>query len=148
MMNTLSRCPECGADWSNGQTCEDCFHQMLFWEQEDPAIYGPTHHLMILSYHLQHPHLYSPEGLIYSKGLLFDFLERGLSPAQVRASRRSEVDSGQRTFKIIGTPERHGRYPQPMPWTMTAADVVAAGLDRYVASIEAWARSIKEVMSR
>ncbi len=143
-MNTPQICPECGADWSDGLTCEEAFHQMGAWELENPSVYGAAHHLMVLSYHLQHPHLYSPEGLAQAQRLLVDFLERSITPAQVRRRDHRAVDSGQRKFKIKGTPEAYGSYTHPIAWTMTARDVVSAGLDRYVDNIHQWARSILE----
>ena len=72
------RCPECGASWTNGQTCDDYFHQMLFWEVENPGDGAEVHHLMVLCYHLQHPSLYSPAGLSEARRLLAEFVERGL----------------------------------------------------------------------
>jgi hypothetical protein len=39
-------------------------------------------------------------------------------------------------------PDAHGAYAHPVAWTMTAADVVAAGLDAYDASVRAWAESV------
>src|SRR5512145_2930017 len=77
MVNEVPHGPECNAPWQEGQTCQDHFHQMLFWENEHPPL-GEVHHLMVLCYHLQHPSLYAPEGLEYAKGLLVDFIERGL----------------------------------------------------------------------
>lgn len=137
-----TRCPECGANWSSGVTCQDHFYQFGYWELADMAQLGVVHHLMVLSYHLQHPSLYSPTGLAYAKGLLVDFVERGITPQQVRQQRRDQVDSGQRQFKITGTPAAYGSYEPPMRWTMTAADVVAGGTDHYVEYVRAWAQSI------
>lgn len=145
-MNIPQRCSECGAAWSSGQTCDDRFNQMLYREQENPPVYGAAHHLMVLSFHLQHPSRYSPEGLAHAKGLLVDFLERGLTPAQVRTRNRSRVDSGKRTFRITGTPEHHGAYTHPVAWTMTASDVVAGGLDTFVDNVRVWARSILDAL--
>ena len=136
-----NKCPECGADWSGGATCEDAFHQMLFWEAEDAAL-GVVHHLMVLGYHLQHPHLYSADGLKHSTGLLVDFVARDVTPQEVRERDRDKVDSGKRTFKIKGTPDSFGAYEHPVTWTMRAADVVAGGMDGYVANVRAWAQSI------
>jgi Family of unknown function (DUF5946) len=140
-MEALQVCPECGARWHDGQTCQDHFHQMLFWENENPA-YGQVHHLMVLSYHLQHPSLYSPEGLSAATHLLADFLEHGAMPEEVRKRNRATVDSGTRTWKIKGTTDSHGVYDPFIQWTMTAADVVASGVDNYCASVRTWARSI------
>ena len=74
------QCPECGASWEGEQTCQDHFHHMLFWENENPTSGAEVHHLMVLSYYLQHPSLYSPEGLDEARRLLTGFLEGGPPP--------------------------------------------------------------------
>jgi hypothetical protein len=134
-------CPECGAALEAGLTCQDHFHQMLFWEAENPEN-GEVHHLAVLCYHLQHPSLYSPEGLQEGMDLLVEFLERGSSPQEVRRTRRARVDSGRRSWKIRGAPGAQGAYDPPIRWTMTAADVVAAGEPNYRQSVQVWAESI------
>lgn len=75
-MPQYSRCPECGAVLQGGETCAALFHQMLYWENEQPEL-GSVHHLMVLCYHLQHPCLLSKAGLDYGVELLRDFLENG-----------------------------------------------------------------------
>lgn len=145
-MNSLNRCPECGANWSDGQTCTDHFHQLGYWELEDLAARGRVHHLMVLSYHLQHPSLYSPDGLREAMTLLLDFLECGMTTEQVRRRSHADMDSGTRAFSIKGSPEAHGTYRHPMAWTMRAGDVVAAGVDVYCASVEAWAWSVLDAL--
>jgi hypothetical protein len=142
-MEALQHCPECGASWFNAPTCEEHFHQMLFWEAENPA-YGEVHHLMVLCYHLQHPSLYSPEGLSEARRLLVEFVEHGASPVEVRKRNRARVDSSRRNWKIKGTSASHGSYDPPVQWTMTAADVVAGGSENYCDNARAWARSINE----
>ncbi len=114
---------------------------MLAWEIENPSL-GEVHHLMVLSFYLQHPSLYSPEGLEGAKQLLVDFLKRDLTPNQVRERDRAAMDSGNRKFKIKGTAESRGSYPYPVPWTITAADVVAGGADHYRDNVRMWTRSI------
>src|SRR5687767_12044138 len=123
-METTQICPECGSAWSGGQTCQDYFHQMLYWEAEDMETRGVVHHLMVLCYHLQHPSRYSPEGLAHSRALLVDFVEKGLSPAYVRKRDKEKVSSANRKTNIGG---RHmkGSYDRPVLWTMTAVDVVS-----------------------
>jgi hypothetical protein len=144
-MGTRQVCPECEATWQEGQTCQDDFYQMLAWEQENSG-YGEVHHLMVLCYHLQHPSLYSPEGLSGAIRLLADFLERGLTTEQVRKRARSTVNSHKRTWKIKGTPASHGMYDPPVQWTMTAANVIASGVDNYCDSVRTWARSVYEAL--
>ena len=145
-MSTLQICPECGAAWQHAETCETYFHQMLFWEAEFPA-YGEVHHLTVLCYHLQHPHLYSPTGLREARHLLVEFVARGTTPAEVRKHNRGFVDSGTRTWKITATTAAHGSYDQTIIWPMTAVDVVAGGSDHYCENVRAWARSIYETLS-
>jgi Family of unknown function (DUF5946) len=117
------------------------------WEAENPD-YGIVHHLMVLCYHLQHPSLYSPEGLDEGITLLSDFLERGLTPEQVRKRNRGVLSSSTRTWKITGTPASHGAYEYPITWTMTAANVIEGGMDNYYNSVRTWARSVLEALER
>jgi hypothetical protein len=135
------QCPSCQAELGVGESCEQHFHQMLFWEAERPEI-GVVHHLMVLAYHLQHPHLYSPEGLDTGKQLLVDFVAAGLSPEDVRQRSRDRVDSGQRAWKITARPGAAGAYANPVLWTMSAADVVAGGIEHYCDNVRAWAEAI------
>lgn len=139
----IDQCPECGARGTAEQTCRDRFHQMLFWESEDPARWE-VHHLMVLCYHLQHPSLYSAEGLATARGLLADFIERGLTPEQVRKKNSGRVDSGARNWSITARPGNQGAYDRPIRWTMTAADVVGNGAETYCTSVRSWARSIND----
>jgi uncharacterized protein DUF5946 len=135
-----ARCPECGAPWPEGRTCRDDFHQMLAWEYEDSRL-GAVHHLMVLCYHLQHPSLYSPEGLRDGQQLLVQFVDQGVSPAEIRRRNRHRVDSGNRTWKITARPGAQGAYTHAVAWPMTAAQVVAAGPGQYCANVRAWAEA-------
>jgi hypothetical protein len=144
-METPATCPECGAAWKDGETCETYFHQMLFWEVEYPA-YGEVHHLTVLCYYLQHPSLYSPEGLNEARRLLVEFVEHGASPVEVRKRNRAQVDSRQRDWKITATATSHGSYDQVVAWQMTAADVVAGGADRYCDNVRRWAQLINQAL--
>jgi len=143
-METTQVCPECGAAWDKEKTCQDHLHQILFWEAENTNYGLEVHHLMVLCYHLQHPSLYSPEGLSGAIHLLTDFLERGVTTEEVRRRHRATLDSGKRTWKIKGTPASHGVYDPPMQWKMTAATVIAGGVDNYCDSVRTWARSVYE----
>jgi hypothetical protein len=142
-METIQICPECGATWQEGQTCQDRFYQMLAWEHEKPANWA-VHHLTVLCYHLQHPSLYSPEGLSGAIRLLDDFLERGITPEQSRKRNSAVVNSNSRAWKIKGTDASHGVYDPPIQWTLTAAHVIANGIDNYCDSVRTWSRSAYE----
>ncbi|MFO7323933.1 MAG: DUF5946 family protein [Chloroflexota bacterium] len=144
-MQSPETCPECGADWSDGQTCQDRFHQMLFWEAERPEI-GVVHHLMVLCHHLQHPSLYSEDGLRYSRKLLDDFVANGVTPEEARRRNREAVSSENRHWKVTARPDSVGAYERPIHWTMTSADVVARGIDNYVHSVGEWAQSVYDAL--
>ena len=136
-----ARCPSCGAALPESQNCMDYFYQLLYWENENP-VNGEVHHLTVLGYYLQHPRLYSPDGLRHALGLLVDFVEKGIPPQEVRRRDRDKVASDRREIKITSRSGAQGAYAHPVQWTMTAADVVAAGEPRYRASVFAWASSI------
>lgn len=146
-MQQPQACPECGADRRDGQTCQDDFHQMLFWEAENPAN-GEVHHLMVLCYHLQHPSLYSGDGLRYARRLLDDFVANGVTPQEARWNNRAAVSSTNRQWKVTARPDSVGAYARPVNWTMTAADVVARGIDAYIDSVYAWAQSVYDSICR
>lgn len=114
---------------------------MLFWENED-AQRGEVHHLAVLAYHLQHPRLYSPDGLAYALQLLSDFVERGVSTQEIRRQKSSEVASTTRFWKVRSSPGAFGAYSHPIAWRFTAQDVVLAGPDQYIESVRSWAQAI------
>lgn len=145
-METTTTCPECGAALQDGLTCQDHFHQMLAWEAEYPDKTLAVHHLLVLCYYLQHPHLYSPEGLQGAKKLLFAFVEEGVTPQEMRRRLRDVVDSSKRTWKVTGTPDSYGAYAHPIHWPMTARDVTAGGVESYMDNVWAWARSMCEAL--
>lgn len=140
------QCPECGAAWAGGHTCADHFHQMLYWENEDPARLV-VHHLLVLCYHLQHPSLYSAEGLAHGRALLADFVAGGLVPQEARRRDRERVASGNRAWPVTSRPGNAGAYERPIAWTMTPADVVAGGAEQYVDNVLAWAEAAHRSLS-
>ena len=119
---------------------------MLFWEAEHPAYGAEVHHLLVLCYYLQHPSLYSPDGLKEARQLLVEFVDHGASPVEVRKRNRARVDSSKRKWKIKATATLHGSYDPPVQWTMTASDVVAGGSGQYCDNVRAWAQSINETL--
>ena len=125
----------------NDTTCENNFHQMLYWEHENPAN-GAVHHLTVLCYHLQHPHLYSQRGLEEGMNLLVEFVERGTSLMQIRKQNAERVNSKNRNWNIKASADSHGAYIHPVHWTMTGVDVVAGGIDNYCENVRAWAESM------
>lgn len=145
-MEAQNRCPECGASWRDDLTCQDHWYQALAWESEYPDKTLAAHHLLVLCYHLQHPHLYSPQGLEEAQRLLAAFVQEGMTPAEARRRQRDAVDSGRRAWKITGTPTSYGAYTHPIQWPMTMGDITSGDLDGYIARVQAWARSTLEAL--
>ncbi len=119
---------------------------MLFWEAENPGYGAEVHHLMVLCYHLQHPSLYSPDGLNEARRLLVEFVEQGASPVEVRQRNQARVDSSRRDWKIKATATSHGSYDRAIAWKMTAADVVAGGSENYCNNVRSWAYAVNEML--
>jgi hypothetical protein len=140
-MSSIQCCPECHTVWIE-HTCQDYFHQMLLWDFEYTGSNPGVHHLAVLCYYLQHPGLYSPDGLNGAMQLLTDFLVRGLSPQAVRQRDKTKLDSGNRKNNIKASPASRGAYSHPVNWTITAKDVVEGGLDAYSDNVRAWAQAV------
>ncbi len=137
----MTTCPECGARHDDNQTCNDDFNTLLGWETEDIEKWQ-VHHLSVLAYHLQHPTIYSQEGLDGAIKLLAEFIETKITPDEVRKREKDRLNSNRRRFKITSTEDSRGTYPHPVKWKRTAADVVAAGPEDYVENVKSWAMSI------
>jgi len=134
-------CLECGAALVGFANCQDDFHEMLFWENEHPG-YGSVHHLLVLCYHLQHPGLYSPDGLAYGLQLLVDFLENDLTPEEARQRGQEQANSNKRSWKVTARAGWHGSYRYPVSWSIRAGDLTRAGPQDYLYNIQSWAESI------
>lgn len=145
-MGKLRICLECGAVLENVESCQDYFHQMLFWEAENPS-YGEVHHLSVLSYYLQHPNLFSQEGLDVAKGLLAEFLVEKITPKTARKRMVAKLESGINKPKIAGTEDSQGSYNYQIAWRITALDVVAGGVANYCDFVRKWAHSILETLA-
>lgn len=143
----LVACPACEAVRAAGTSCETDFYTLLGWENEFPG-YGEVHHLLVLCYHIQHPHLYSPEGLVGAKGLLVDFLEGGKATGQVRRENRDRVSSTTRSWKVTARPGSRGAYSHPIQWSMTILSVAADDHTRYRENVRRWAASILQDLRR
>lgn len=133
------RCQVCGAVWTEDWTCETAFHQMLIWEFADEGGAGAVHHLSVLCYHIQHPQMYSPQGLRHAIDLLAAF-EAGATPEEVRAEAQA---AGERTWRIKGSASTgYGSFRQPMTWKLTTPMMVIGGTEGYTERVRAWASSV------
>ncbi|MBC8100158.1 MAG: hypothetical protein H7Y11_12000 [Armatimonadetes bacterium] len=140
MMNPSQHCLECGALWRDGIACEQHYHQMLAWEFDDPRS-GIVHHLTVLCYNLQHPSIYSPEGLAGAVQLLTTFLEQGITPPEMRRNIQPKVDSGKRTTKITKR-DIPAVYDSAPSWTLTIQDAIGATSDGHAERVTAWAHAV------
>ncbi|MBK9124236.1 MAG: hypothetical protein IPM16_14115 [Chloroflexi bacterium] len=145
-MTETTRCAECGTILAEGVACADHFHQMLAWEQMYGL--GQAHHLLVASYHAQHPSLLSREGLAAMHDLLRRFVIDGEAPSDVRRTMRDDVASGNRNYPITARPGNVGAYATRPPWTMSAGDVVAGGIGDFIENVERWAASIVEALAK
>lgn len=139
-------CEACGASRLGGRSCEDDFHTLLGWEHERAEL-RQQHHLLVLTYHLQHPHLYSPEGLAYARRMLADFLV-GMSSAAARARAQAVLGSDRRGWKLTATPTSYGSYASRPYYPLTIADVVDAGIDAAAEQVERWSRATQAALDR
>jgi hypothetical protein len=142
----MMTCPACGAPADEKDLwCRLAFEQCLVWDFTD-AQAGAVHHLTVLCYHLQHPHLYSHAGLDHAKHLLHEFLIMGKSPESLRQEIRHAVQSDVRNFKISATETDKGAYHQPIIWSFTAYDAMGDGIEGYPERVHQWAHGVYEAL--
>ncbi|KAB8141427.1 hypothetical protein F8S13_18650 [Chloroflexia bacterium SDU3-3] len=133
-----TRCPECGASFSSGETCQDHFNTTQSLEFENPD-YFAAHHLSVPSYLLQHHH-YTREGWIATRSLLHSFITQGVSAEEARRQTQ-DFSGGLRPWKWAG-----GGQPleetRNIMWSRTMADVRYDTPEQYLADVRAWAEAI------
>ncbi len=140
-------CQECRAEW-RGNTCADAFHQALAWDFQDPAGAGIVHHLTVLCYNLQHPGIYSPEGLSHAIGLLVEFVEEGKSPVEIRKSEDGLLQNDRRQWTVTARAGNYGAYRVAPHWTMTVLDAVAGGIEEYPQRVRVWAKTVLQALKK
>lgn len=131
-------CPECGAP---NNLCQTRFDEFLVLEFSDPG-YGAVHNLTVATYMIQHSSRMSPEGWLYERDLLREFIVEKKSPSLIRQQVKDSVDSGKRTFKFkskTGLP-----VIDKTTWTKTILDVRMENAEVYCEDINIWARSVLE----
>ena len=134
----MMNCPECGAP---NNLCQTRFDEFLILEFSDPG-YGAVHNLTVATYMIQHSSRMSPEGWLYERDLLREFIVEKKSPSLIRQQVKDSVDSGKRTFKFkskTGLP-----VIDKTAWTKTILDVRAENAEVYCEDINIWARSVLE----
>jgi hypothetical protein len=133
-----SSCPQCGAVFAAGETCQDRFNTSQLKELAEPAYYA-VHHLSVPGYMLQH-NAYSREGWIEVRALLAKFMHAGWTPAMARRASRVSADSGHRTWRFTRGAKLAG--VEDIVWSYTLADVRLDSAEAYTADVGHWAESI------
>lgn len=139
-------CPECGAPLVGVTECREYLNEMIRWDFEDFNGVGKIHHLTVLSYNLQHPSVYSPEGLENAKRSLIEFMKDPESYRKHGMIDRENLGSDKRTWKITGSTENHGSYGTKPKWEILASDVIRGGIENYVENVKKWSRSVLGVL--
>lgn len=134
----MEQCPECGAVWSEGKSCEELFHICLGLEFSDPA-YGAVHNLTVPAYYLQHPSLLARRGWEEMCRTLSAFVLEGVSVGQMRQRAKATLDSGQRNFSF-----RKGELVDltGIVWSATIVDIRLDEPEIYRADIRRWAQAV------
>lgn len=134
----MDACPECGAAWKDGNSCEGFFHACLALEFSDPA-YGAVHNLTVPAYYLQHPSLLSRPGWEEIYRTLSGFLVDGVSVGQMRRRATATLDSGRREFSLRKGPpmDLNG-----IAWTHTIAAVRLDSGEVYRSDVRHWAQAV------
>jgi hypothetical protein len=132
-------CPQCGAATLPGETCHGRFGLCLALEYQNPAAFGAVHHLMVLCYMLQH-NAYSREAWLEARNMLAQFVQEGVTPAEIRRQNRARLDSGRRAGSI--TKEAKLTEVNAIQWTRTIADVRLDNPDSYCADVVQWATAV------
>lgn len=139
-------CPECGAALPPGGACRDLFHALLVKEAEIPDAPGTVlHFYLVATYALQHP-----EGMNYTlpaltglRDLLADLLD---GRADLEAARRRSRQGAKEAGRVSRRPEDVPFTWPHAPWTLTAADLLAADLADYPERLLAWARAVRDAL--
>lgn len=136
-------CPECGAVWPAGRSCQAAFDEFLTWEFAEAA-YGEVHFLTVAVFMTQHGR-YTRKAQAWITRQLRAHLIDGVPVEQIRQGAQRTAGQAQREWKVMRQP---GDPPvRRLEWDMTIADVVraheAAELDAaaYRAAVTEWARA-------
>lgn len=132
-------CPECGALWPEGFSCEGAFHALLAREWQDPELQA-EHFFLVACYNLQHPSSFTEEALKNLQQGLSAKLETGLSILDLRKRAEEAFDGPNRVRK----PEAE-RQVVLRKWTFTLVEVYAKGaLEGAAQRVRDWANAIHQ----
>ena len=135
----LPACPRCGAYLSSGESCRDRFDLCLALEYENPTTYGTVHHLTVACYMLQHND-YSRSGWLEARQMLAEFIQQGITPADVRKRNHSKLDSRNRKWSVSKGAKLS--EVEAIVWSGTVGDVRLDEPENYCADIKLWATTV------
>lgn len=133
------KCFQCGAEFPSDEQCRDRFNLCLAMEFEDPTTFGTVHHLTVACYMLQH-NAYSRDVWLEARKMITQFIQEGITPAEMRKQNRSRFDSGHRTLSV--TKDAKLSEFDTIIWTRTIADVRLDNSEAYCTDIKLWAASV------
>lgn len=84
--------------------------------------------------------VYSHQGWLTVRDLLFQFVYQSLTPAVARQQNRVNFDSGHRTWSITKGAKLPG--VENIAWTWTIADVRLDTAEMYYVDVRHWAKNI------
>ena len=134
-------CPQCGAIYPSGETCQEHFEACLALEYEHPQAYGSVHMLTVACYMLQH-NLYSRRGWLETRQMVAQTIRLGTTSAEIRNEYQRKLDSGQRKWSV-NKGEKLAEF-DAIRWARTIADLRLDSPARYVADVKRWAECVLE----
>lgn len=140
MSDSQTSCPECGAIWRDGWTCDYYFGELNSREYVNLAGSGVVHHLNVICHSVQHPSRFTEEALAWYRERLTGLVEGRLTVDDLRQEGRDH-DQSRRNWKIT---RRTPAEPVLKHWTMTVADVATRPVEEHVELVKQWAASIVE----
>ncbi len=140
-LEMLQKCLQCGAEVPLGRQCRDRFDLCLAYEYENPITFGAVHHLTVACYMLQH-NAYSRKVWLEAREMVAQFMQQGITPADMRKQNHQRFDSGQRKWSITKG-EKLSEF-DTIIWSRTIADVRLDSPEIYCADVKRWAISVLE----
>ena len=138
---SADRCPECAAQRVDGLDCWGQLGQLIAWEVDDAELRG-VHFLTVASYNLQHPARFTDEAIDGLRRSYIDYLDRGISLAEIRRRAASAFDGSKRVRR-----DEASVRPVLRTWPMTIADVYRDGEPIGAAErVRRWASAIRSTL--
>ncbi len=140
-LEMLQKCSQCGAEVPPDGQCCDRFHLCLAYEYENPTTFGAVHHLTVACYMLQH-NAYSRKVWLAAREMVAQFMQQGITPADMRKQNRQRFAGGQRKWSITKG-EKLSEF-DTIIWSATIADIRLDSPEIYCADVRHWAISVLE----